>query len=60
MVQDFPPNATPNVHCGKRIFGDEGDTSSDFCNEPKANTWRFIFVVQNRLAEFLISFGKEF
>jgi hypothetical protein len=60
MVQHFPPYATSNLHCGKRILGDEGDTPSNFCDKPQADSWRFVFVVPSRLAELLISFGKEF
>jgi hypothetical protein len=60
MVQDFPPYATPSGHCGIGIFGDKHYAPTNFCNEPESDPWRFVFVVPNRLAELLISFGKEF
>jgi len=59
MVQDFLPYATPDLRCGIRIFVDECDAPTNLGNEAEADPRCLVFIVPNRLAEFLISFGKE-
>jgi hypothetical protein len=50
LVENFPPDAAPDCYCGKRIFGDKGDSPADLGNEPEANPSRLLIVVPNRFA----------
>lgn len=60
VVQYFAPYATPEGRRrGMRIFCDERDAPANLGYESEADSGCLVFVIPDRLAELLISFGKK-